>query len=208
MIVTTGTVREDAIRGTYTVDTRPVPSRPPVLITGPGRGPGLTLDLPYRLLEQEFGARRVVRFEDIDFPVTLTHEPTRRFLRDTGLPEDGRVICPDTDIPLPTLTEFYAFERPGIFEPGELPPAADRFIRVGRFTDDTHLVLDGATGALLTFCEQGARLHPLHQDVSTLAFVLWLLHREQRRASSKEAAAGIEPTHRLVSQVCPPLPGA
>ena len=63
--------------------------RPLALVAGPGRESGLALDLPPRLLDQEFGHGQVVRFEDVDFPATLTHEPTRRFLAETGLPEDG-----------------------------------------------------------------------------------------------------------------------
>ena len=53
------------------------------------------------------------RFEDFDFPATPTHEPTRRFLRDMGLPENHGFFQLDTDIPLPTLAEYHANERPG-----------------------------------------------------------------------------------------------
>ncbi len=142
---------------------------------------GLALDLPTRLLRQEFGQGRVARFEDVDFPATLTHEPTRRFLRDTGLPEDGVLLQLDTDVPLPTLTEFYADERADecvdAFRPGELPARADHLIRLGRLVDGNSLLVDGATGRVGTWSEDRATLSPLTKDVSVLTLMLWLLHR-------------------------------
>ena len=52
-------------------------------------------------------------------------------------------------------------------------------IRLGCLVEDNSLVLDGRTGAVLRWSEPEARLHPLNTDVSTLAFTLWLLHRER-----------------------------
>ncbi|MGW2208087.1 SUKH-4 family immunity protein [Streptomyces sp. NPDC001781] len=135
--------------------------RPLSLVAAPGLA-GLVLEMPGRLLDQEFGHGRVVRFEETDFPPALTHEPTRRFLRETGLPEE--VV--DTELLLPALAECYADDS----EPGHL-------IRLGSLTPDTTLVLDGRTGAVLTRTD--AALHPLNTDVSTLAFTLWLLHHER-----------------------------
>ncbi|MEU5315968.1 SUKH-4 family immunity protein [Streptomyces sp. NPDC021056] len=148
--------------------------RPLSLVAGPGTPSGSVLDLPARLLDQEFGQGGVWRFEDVDFPATLTHEPTRRFLRDTGLPEDAVLFQLDTDVPLPTLAEHHA-DAPG----AELPDGADHLIRLGYLVEDNSLVLDGRTGAVLRWSEPEARLHPLNTDVSTLAFTLWLLHRER-----------------------------
>lgn len=148
--------------------------RPLALVAGPGTTSGLTLDIPARLLDQEFGQGTVARFEDVDFPATLTHEPTRRFLRETGLPEDAFLFHLDTDVPLPTLTEFYEDE------PAEqLPPRADHLIRLGYLIEDNSLAVDGTTGEILTWSEPEATLSPLNTDVSTLAFTLWLLHRER-----------------------------
>ncbi|AZQ35093.1 hypothetical protein EJ357_17650 [Streptomyces cyaneochromogenes] len=151
--------------------------RPLALVAGRAGESGLALDLPRRLLDQEFGARRMVRFEEVDFPSTLTHEPTRRFLREVGLPEDGYLFSLDldTDVPLPTLAEYYADVDPS----AELPYRADHLIRLGLLVEDNSLVVDGATGAVLNWSEPEARLFPLNTDVSTLAFTLWLLHREQ-----------------------------
>lgn len=150
------------------------------VITLPASGfpqQALVLDVPTRLLRQEFGQGRVARFEDVDFPATLTHEPTRRFLRDTGLPEDGVLLQLDTDVPLPTLAEFYADERADVFRPGELPARADHLIRLGRLVDGNSLLVDGTTGKVGTWNEARATLSPLTKDVSVLTLTLWLLHR-------------------------------
>ncbi|MEU8027356.1 SUKH-4 family immunity protein [Streptomyces sp. NPDC049099] len=153
--------------------------RPLALAAGPGTACGLTLDVPARLLDQEFGHGRVVRFEEVDFPATLTHEPTRRFLRETGLPEEAVLFHADTDVPLPTLREYVTEGYAGDRIPDELPAHADHLIRLGRLVGDHSLVVDGRTGAVLTCGEPDATLHPLNTDVSTLAFTLWLLHHER-----------------------------
>ncbi|MCF1595802.1 SUKH-4 family immunity protein [Streptomyces muensis] len=149
--------------------------RPLALVAGRAGASGLALDLPSRLLDQEFGQGKVVRFEEVDFPATLTHEPTRRFLREVGLPENGFLFSLDTDVPLQTLAEYHADEEWA----DELPAGAGRLIRLGHLVEDNSLVIDGATGAVLNWSEPEARLFPLNTDVSTLAFTLWLLHREQ-----------------------------
>ncbi|GHD99612.1 SUKH-4 family immunity protein [Streptomyces alanosinicus] len=153
--------------------------RPLALVAGPGTASGLTLDVPGRLLDQEFGHGRVARFEEVDFPATLTHEPTRRFLRETGLPEEAVLFHADTDVPLPTLREYFTEEYAGDFALDELPAHADHLIRLGRLVEDNSLVVDGRTGAVLTFSEPEATLHPLNTDISTLACTLWLLHHER-----------------------------
>lgn len=160
-----------------------------VLAGGPVTRSGLTLDLPARLLDEEFGQSKVWRFEDFDFPATLTHEPTRRFLRDMGLPEDHTFFHLDTDIPLPTLAEYYAAERPE-FPADQLPPRAAHLIRLGHFVEGNSVVVDGTTGAVLNWSERESTLCPLNADISQLAFSLWLLHREKRESG---AVAGIEP---------------
>lgn len=138
---------------------------------------GLAFGLPVRLLRQEFGQGRVVRFEEVDFPATLTHEPTRRFLRDTGLPEDGFLLQLNTDVSLPTLAEFYAEEHPDVCRPPALPPRADHLIRLGRLVDGNALLVDGTTGRVGVWDETRATLSPVIKDVSVLALTLWLLHR-------------------------------
>jgi hypothetical protein len=150
--------------------------RPLALAAGPGTASGLALDLPVRLLDEEFGRGGVVRFEEVDFPATLDHEPTRRFLRETGLPEDGFLFQLDTDLPLRTLAEYYADERE--LPDARLPARAEHLIRLGYLIEDNSLVVDGTTGAVLNWSEPEGVLRPLNTDLSTLAFTLWLLHRE------------------------------
>jgi hypothetical protein len=151
------------------------------------RQPGLALCVPARLLDEEFGRGRVVRFEDVDFPAVLTHEPTRRFLRETGLPEDGLLFELDTDVPLRPLTEYYADELPEACRSIELPPRAGHLIRLGCLSENNSLVIDAGTGEVGNWSEQEATLYPFEEDVSTLAFSLYLLHR------TLEAVAGAEP---------------
>lgn len=147
--------------------------------------PGTSRDLPPRFLDREFGRHRVTRFEDIDFPSTLTHEPTRRFLHDTGLPENAHPFHLDPDdVPLPTLAE-YGEDHPG----HPVPAAADRLVRLGRLADGAHVVVDGTTGTVLTWRTPDGTLHPLVADVSALALTLWSL----RRAERLETVTGTEP---------------
>ncbi|MFF0585230.1 SUKH-4 family immunity protein [Streptomyces sp. NPDC003781] len=141
--------------------------------------PGTSPDLPPRFLDREFGRHRVTRFEDIDFPGTLTHEPTRRFLRETGLPEDAHPFRLDPDdLPLPTLAE-YGEDHPET----SLPADAEHLVRLGRLADGTHVVVHGTTGTVLTWRTPDGTLHPLLSDVSALALTLWAL----RRAAQLEA---------------------
>lgn len=133
----------------------------------------LALDLPPRLLDEEFGPAAIVRFEDVDFPGTLTHEPTRRFLREVGLPENGSWYELDTDLPLQTLVEYYADDE----DFTNLPAGAAHLIRLGHLLQNTSLLLNGTTGAILSWNEREATLHPLNADVSTLALTTWLMHR-------------------------------
>lgn len=159
-------------------------------ISTPATESGLALDLPARLLDQEFGRGRVARFEDVDFPATLTHEPTRRFLRETGLPEDELLFSLDTDLPLPTLTEYYADEEyAGDFPLDQLPEDADRLIRLGRLIGDAGLVVEGTTGEILRWTEMEARLDPLNRDVSELVLALCLLRTQGARAAHGATAA-------------------
>ncbi|WP_367322765.1 SUKH-4 family immunity protein [Streptomyces sp. HUAS ZL42] len=147
--------------------------RPLSLMAGPGTTSGLALDLPPRLLDEEFGTARIARFEEVDFPAALTHEPTRRFLREVGLPEETVWFSLDTDVPLATLAEYREDEQ------ADLPEDADRLIRLGHLLEDTSLVLDGTTGAVLCWSEPDETLRPMNADISTLAFTFWLIHREK-----------------------------
>jgi len=150
----------------------------PVADADAGRGrPRPAQTLSHRFLVREFGSGAVMRFEDMDFPIGLTHEPTRHFLRETGLPEDGSLFQFDTDVLLPTLAEYCVDERPEEFYDRQLPTDADRLIRLGRLTEGPSPVLDGTTGAVYGWDERDFTLTPLSTDISTFAITLWLLHR-------------------------------
>ncbi|MFH9553958.1 SUKH-4 family immunity protein [Streptomyces sp. NBC_00377] len=153
--------------------------RPLALVAGPGTTSGLALDLPGRLLDEEFGSGEIVRFEDVDCPQALSHAPTRRFLREVGLPEEVVWFSLETDMPLQTLDEYYADDRAGVLTERQLPADAGRLIRLGHLLEDTSLVVDGATGAVLSWSEPDLGLRPLNADISTLAFTLWLIRRER-----------------------------
>lgn len=160
----------------------------------PGRPVGLALDLPDRFLDDTFGAGAIIRFEDVDFPATLTHEPTRRFLREVGLPEREYGFELDTDVPLPTLTEYAEYEAehahflPDV-APRRLPYLADRLIRLGTLLPGTDLVLDGTTGEVRCWRAPDRTAHPLTADLSTLTVTLWLLHRDRRTSMARRAHA-------------------
>ncbi|MCX5263807.1 SUKH-4 family immunity protein [Streptomyces sp. NBC_00199] len=171
--------------------------RPLALVAGPVTTSGLALDLPVRLLDEEFGSAGVLRFEDVDLPAALAHAPTRRFLRATGLPEEAVPFALETDLPLRTLaehhTEHHADDRAddgaddrADHRGNRLPAHADRLIRLGSLAEDTSLVLDGATGAVLSWNAPGLTLRPLNADISTLAFSLWLLRRERALDAVRE----------------------
>ncbi|GGX65562.1 hypothetical protein GCM10010358_19920 [Streptomyces minutiscleroticus] len=145
-------------------------------------GAGLVLKFPSRLLEREFGAGRIMRFEDVDFPSALTHGPTRRFLREHGLPEEAGVFRLGTDMPLPTLAEHYdgAGDGEAWLPEEELPAGAGRLIRLGGLAGGRDLLLDGTTGTVLVWRPADPAPRPFRADVSALAFTLCLLHRERR----------------------------
>ncbi|WP_329410455.1 SUKH-4 family immunity protein [Streptomyces sp. NBC_00704] len=158
--------------------------RPLAPATGPCTASGLALDLPARFLGEESGPGAVVRFDDVDCPQALTHAPTRRFLRERGLPEKAARFSVETDAPLRTLAEHAADSQADGHGDGDalagqrLPAGADRLIRLGGLTADTAIVLDGATGAVLVRSERDLGLRPLNADISTLALTLRLTRHE------------------------------
>ncbi|MFD7547290.1 SUKH-4 family immunity protein [Streptomyces sp. NPDC059816] len=142
----------------------------------PTPGIHLQVDLPGRLLDEEFGAGEVSRCEDADLPAALTHEPTRRFLKDVGLPEEEHDFVA-ARLPLRTLAEHHCGAHPVTGRPADLPARAARLIPVGHLMHDTDVVVDGATGAVLSWHWADPCPRPLNTDVSTLAFTNWLGHR-------------------------------
>ncbi|WP_445401460.1 SUKH-4 family immunity protein [Streptomyces sp. LE64] len=154
----------------------------------PAPGLHLHLELPGRLLTEEFGAARISRCEDVDLPAALRHEPTRRFLQDVGLPEaQGDFVA--ARLPLRTLADHHARPHPATGGPEDLPPRAARLVPVGRLVPDTDVVVDGTTGEVLARHWPDPQPRPLNTDVSTLAFTLWLRHHVDAAARSHALTA-------------------
>ncbi|MEU8888039.1 SUKH-4 family immunity protein [Streptomyces sp. NPDC048442] len=137
--------------------------RPLAWIAGPGDD-GLTFDLSYGQLDDEFEADEILRYGDDVLPALLTHEPTRRFLRTHGLALETGPFYP-ARIPEPWSD---AGEGHGV------PPRADRMIDLGGIVEDSGLLLEGDTGRLYGWHVDSV-LMPLNTDVSALAFTLWAL---------------------------------
>jgi hypothetical protein len=163
-------------RGVWTP--APLPARP-------ATRSHLSLDLPPRLLDGAFGPGRIVRFEDLDFPPALTHEPTRRFLREVGLPEEAGAFALDLDAPLRTPVEYAADEDDRCTA---LPLCAARLIRLGGLTHGTHALLDGTHGTILRWTDSDGALHLLETDIAAFAFTLW-----QSTRPALEDVPGIQP---------------
>ncbi len=116
--------------------------RPLARIAGPGEG--LVLDLPKRLLDEEFGAGAIMRFEDVDFPPALV--PGRPSLP-AGLPEDS-LLQLDTEVPCrpsPTLAD----QRPSSSSADEDYADGPPLITASLLIEDTSLVVDSAAAAVL-----------------------------------------------------------
>lgn len=161
--------------------------KPMALIASPGRG--LRLDLPARVLENAFRTRGLVRVAPRNLPAELTHEPTRRFLSEVGLPADARLFSAGgVGEPLRTVAEHREelLRDPGLAHLHDdirripPPPGADHLFVIGGMGDyDLKALLDGRTGAIYhapCTCQEPT---PLNADVSTLAFTLWMYAMEQ-----------------------------
>ncbi|WP_247462850.1 SUKH-4 family immunity protein [Streptomyces sp. XM83C] len=131
---------------------------------------GLSLELPPRALDEAFGRGRIVRFEEWDLPHALTHEPTRRFLRETGLPETAPGFTLDLDAPLRTPGEYIADEAD---TQAILPPHAARLLHLGTLPGAAHALLDGTTGKILRWTPTDGRVEVLETDIAAFAFTLW-----------------------------------
>lgn len=89
-------------------------------------------------------------------------------------------------------------------------------IRLGLLLEDTNLVVDGTTGAVLAWSEPDLTLRPLNADISTLAFTLWLLHREKSLDAAHDLSEAYEQLAATMTQTlatvdplaCDPTPAA
>ncbi|MFH9349497.1 SUKH-4 family immunity protein [Kitasatospora sp. NPDC017646] len=129
------------------------------------------------------GEGSVRRFEEAELPASVSHGPTRRLLREIGLPVSDRcVLDVDAGEPLRTLAEEYPenFDAEGEDE-DELStrPQQGGFLVVGGWMYDFVVLLDGATGRveLPDFWDDGEPAAYLHRDLSALLYVLWTFER-------------------------------
>ncbi len=162
--------------------------KPMALIASPGRG--LRLDLPAQVLENVFRVQGLVRVAPENLPAALTHEPTRRFLSEVGLPADARLFSADgAGEPLRTVLEYREefLRHPNLAHLHDdirrtaPPPGADHLFIIGEMIHyDLEVLLDGRTGEVHHAPYTCEALTPLNADVSTLAFTLWMYAMEQR----------------------------
>ncbi|QKW39333.1 SUKH-4 family immunity protein [Actinomadura sp. NAK00032] len=156
-------------------------------VAGPGEG--LALDLPEGLLAEALDKDDHCLYDDADLPGTLTHEPTRRFLREHGLADMNYCMW---DRPALTLADYLRSQRDDypdyiadyfhghFLDDGEtLPDSVGDLVRLGWVGDGIDLVLDGATGRVLGWFVAEARPHPINADISTVAFAQWLIRQVQ-----------------------------
>ncbi|MEV4332992.1 SUKH-4 family immunity protein [Streptomyces sp. NPDC049597] len=149
--------------------------RPLALIAAPGDG--LRLDLPKGLLDEEFGPGEVVRMAPADLPAALEHEPTRRFLTEVGLPQDGLMFeLWRDDYLLQTLPER---EETGEDGGERLPAGAEWLVCLGSLVHDFEALIDGRTGQVHYREYHSDTVTPVNADISTLAFTVWMHSREQ-----------------------------
>lgn len=146
-----------------------------------GPGDDLALDLPRGLLAEAFEKDDLCLYDDADLPDALTHEPSRRFLREHGLADANYCMF---DIPAQTLPDYLDGQRDAYPDyvadyvaDGEAPP--DDLIRLGWVADGVDLVLEGATGRVLGWFVAEGRPRPINTDLSTVAFAQWLIRQVQ-----------------------------
>ncbi|SNS29781.1 SUKH-4 immunity protein [Actinomadura meyerae] len=152
-------------------------------------GEDLALALPDGLMAEAFGEDGHCLYDDADLPGTLTHEPTRRFLREHGLADVNYCML---DKPAQTLAEYLRSQRGDypdfvadyfrdhVLDDGEtLPGAIGDLVRLGWFADEIDLILDGATGAVHGWFVAEGGPHPINTDISTVAFAQWLVRQVQ-----------------------------
>ncbi|MGW6145572.1 SUKH-4 family immunity protein, partial [Streptomyces sp. NPDC055140] len=151
--------------------------RPLALVARPGIG--LRLDLPTRLLDEEFGPEAIIRIDPSALPAALVHEPTRQFLAEVGLPRVELGVFGmwrDQNLLL-TLTDA-ATSRDE--DSCKTPAGADNLICLGSLSHDFEIVIDGSTGLLSYHLYGDDTTTPVNADISTLAFTIWMYSREQR----------------------------
>ncbi|QFG22481.1 hypothetical protein F7P10_16470 [Actinomadura sp. WMMB 499] len=132
-------------------------------------------------LIETFGTEQVRRFPEATLPAGLTHQPTRTFLAETGLPTELRSGFLSTEDPadeswmqpLPELYQEMSTGRRGKWK-WPLPEGAEHCYVLGRFEGGS-IILDGSTGELRFIPDWNEPPSPLHSDVNALAYFMYLI---------------------------------
>ncbi|WUD75178.1 SUKH-4 family immunity protein [Streptomyces sp. NBC_00510] len=124
------------------------------------------------LLESVFPPGELVTLDDPAMSL-ITHEPSREFLRDIGLPlQESGVFVLDPDFPthMTTIHDWHLGD--------DAPPGAAGFLYLAQLHYD-HVVLDGASGRVWALPEAEPEVFPLHEDLHSLAYFLCAAERER-----------------------------
>ncbi|WP_443280221.1 SUKH-4 family immunity protein [Streptomyces sp. 8N114] len=148
------------------------PCRPPVRVTR-------------ALLEEVFGEEGLLRLPPSLLHPGMTHEPTRRFLTEVGIPVGG--IDPHFWADTPLRCHIPISEEPAWQEVSEqlraaegLPGPLEALFHLD-FVAYGDLLLDGRTGIVHEVDEGLERVLPAHRDLESYTYLLYALHRGLRR---------------------------
>lgn len=136
---------------------------------------------------------------DEDLPAGLTHEPTRRFLTEVGLPLEFRSGYVFAEVPtdnsdFPTLSALYKDMGQREEWTWKLPDDADQHYPIARFEGGT-VSVNGSTGVLTFIADWDEPPAPLHSSTNTFVYYLYKLeiNRSIYGYESVLATAGDDP---------------
>ncbi|MGP3987204.1 SUKH-4 family immunity protein [Streptomyces sp. 3N207] len=137
------------------------------------------------LLEEVFGEEGLLRLPPSLLHPRMTHEPTRRFLTEVGIPVGG--IDPYFWADTPVRCHIPISEEPAWQEVSEqlhategLPGPLEALFHLD-FLAYGDLLLDGRTGVVHEVDEGFERVLPAHRDLESYTYLLYALHRGLRR---------------------------
>ncbi|GLW65251.1 hypothetical protein Arub01_34950 [Actinomadura rubrobrunea] len=149
--------------------------------------------MTYDQLAGVFGEDGVWRQAEAELPDGLSHEETRRFLAEVGLPKSlkrGYLSLDESALTgeFETLSELY--ESVGEEEgwTWERPPNADRWYVLGGFFGG-EVAVDGETGKVWFVPDWDEAPTPLHSGVDALAYYMYVLERGKNRYSFERASS-------------------
>jgi hypothetical protein len=172
----------------------------------PGSRRGLIAPGPTGVAEQlrESFAGRLVRYPEAVLPAGISHEPTRRFLAEVGLPR--WLIDPELpdEAPLPTVAEAElrdAAEDGDEEECGDLGHGSADLYVLGWLESQSFLCLDGRTGELYRLSEYGALPDLVSSSAQAAAGVCDRLWRSGGMLDGLDARAKREAIEHLAAEL-------